>query len=488
MTDTSDTPLAPTSGDVPRQSPFALAPESDRLYSLAADGSRKWIDPVPSVGPYVRLRKVMGYALIAFFLAMPHVRVHDKPGILFDLVHRQFTIVGITFHPTDNLILLAFGATVIVGLFALTALWGRLWCGYLCPQPIYLEFVFRPLERLFEGKVSARRRRDQGPWSLERVARKTAKWLGFTVVALFLGATFVSYFVGFEAFVQGLRSEPAAHQAELFTWLFVSALVFFDFAYFRDQMCTVACPYGRLQTVLYDADTVIVGYDTKRGEPRAPKRARDVGQLVGDCVDCGRCIATCPTGMDIRRGLQMECIGCAQCVEACDDVMAKLGRPLKLIRYTSLRELSGAPRRFVRPRLFVYGGILALTSAALTLLVFTRADARAEILRNGREPYRLLVTGEVANQLRLRITNNRPETQTFTVTLVEPKHAELVVSQSPLVVPGDLVGTVELVAKLNEDLFVNGQARGRFEIRSSTGLLLTQTFVLLGPYRAGAGK
>jgi len=465
----------------PRRRPFGVAPDEDLLYSLAADGSRRWIEPSVTYGRYWRLRSILAWGLMALFVGLPHVTIAGLPGIFLDVAHRKFTVFGVTLHPTDNLVLLAFGALVIVTLFAVTSVYGRLWCGYACPHPIYLEFVFRPLETLIEGRPAVRIKRDARPWSWDRAWRKALKWVLYAALSLFLAGTFVAYFVGWHELVL----TPLAHPPALVTIVGVAVLIFGNFAYFRDQMCTVACPYGRLQTVLYDQDTVIVGYDAVRGEPRHSLKAKESGvasRHFGDCIDCGRCITTCPTGMDIRRGLQMECIGCAQCIEACDEVMHKIGRAPGLIRYTSLRELETGHRRFLRPRVFVYGVLVLLAAGALLGLTLGREPASMEILRNGREPFRMLPTGEVADMLSLRLTNNLHTPQSFTVEMPEPAGAELVVSQIPFVVDGDAIGTLDVVTKLPEEAFVAGQRRARFVVRSDAGALMREEFVLLGPY------
>ena len=466
-----------------RKGPFQVAPEEDLLYSLAPDGSRRRVDPNLIKGRYWRIRLALAVGLVSFFVLAPHIQVAGKPMLLWDLAHRQFTVLGTTFHPTDNLILLAFGATVIILLFAITSLFGRLWCGYSCPQPIYLEFIYRPLETLFEGKPARRRRLNRGPWTVSRAWRKAAKWSAYGIISLFLSATFVSYFVGWGALWQGLLTAPLEHKGALLTTLATAVAMFYNFNTFRDQLCTVACPYGRLQTVLYDRDTIIVGYDSARGEPRGARRKKgpDADKL-GDCIDCHSCIHCCPTGMDIHRGLQMECIGCGQCTEACDQVMARQKKPPGLIRYTSLRELATGEKRFYRPRVAIYGLLLSVTLGALLYLTMGRNAADAEILRSGREPYRLLKTGKVANMLRLRLTNRINKDQRFTVKLNRPAGASLVVSQSPFRVLAGKVGTVAMVAMLPERTFKSGQARGLFIIESDAGFHLERPFTLLGPH------
>ncbi|MBW2528383.1 MAG: cytochrome c oxidase accessory protein CcoG [Deltaproteobacteria bacterium] len=467
---------------VQKRQVFDTAPEEELLYSISADGSRKYIHPVVTHGRFWRIRIVLGWILIAIYLGLPIVTMNGKPAMLLDVVKRQFHFLGSTFHPTDNLILLALGGVIGALVFFVTGTYGRIWCGYGCPQTVYLEFVFRPIETLLEGKPKARIKRNAGPWTQDKILRKSAKWALYVVFALLLSATFVAYFVGWSGLLPAL-TEPLTHRVPLGVTLFVTAAVLVDFGYFRDQMCTVACPYGRLQNVLVDDDTIVVAYDEPRGEPRGKAKTVDADGRRGDCIDCKRCIQTCPTGMDIRRGLQMECVGCAQCIEACDEVMERLKRPRGLIRYASTREISDGKKAFWRPRVILYLALLLVALGSLTYLSVGRGDARIEIIRGGREPFRLLHTGQVANQLRIRITNQRHEQQSFTVSLAEPAGADLVVSVNPIVVPGDRVATANIAVKLERNVFQRGRVNGRFVIRSDRGAQFEQEFLLLGPYR-----
>ena len=251
-----------------------------------------------------------------------------------------------------------------------------------------------------------------------------------------MSSTFVVYFVGWGALARGLATEPLAWKGALFAIVFLAGAIVFDFGWFRDQMCTIACPYGRLQNVLSDQDTILVAYDEKRGDPKVKLKDRREAVRAGDCIDCRACVNACPTGTDIRRGLQPECIGTAQCIDACAEVMIAQRKPIGLIRYTSEREQKGGVRHVWRPRTVVYLALIAVAWGTLGFLVLTRSDALVEVRRGGRETYRLLPTGEVANQQRVRFTNQLGETQRFTIEVVSPKSASLVVSDSPVVVGG----------------------------------------------------
>ena len=250
-------------------------------------------------------------------------------------------------------------------------------------------------------------------------------------------------------------------------------------------MCTIACPYGRLQSVLSDQDTILVAYDVKRGDPKVKLKDRKEAVRAGDCIDCRACVNACPTGTDIRRGLQPECVGTAQCIDACAEVMITQKKPIGLIRYMSEREIKTGTRHVWRPRTMAYLALITIAWSTAAVLVFTRSDALIEVVRGGREPYRLLPDGNVANQQRLRITNQRGESAQFTIEVVSPQGAELVVSESPIVVGPEQVVTVNMVATMPQRVFSDGQATARYRIKSDRGFDKEMTFLLLGPYGNG---
>ena len=273
---------------------FQVAPAEDLLYSLSADGARRFMHPVVRKGRFWRIRRDIAYALVVLFGALPFISVGGYPAILFDLSARRFHVFGATFHPTDNLLLAAFGFGVVVTVFFVGSTFGRMWCGFGCPQTVYLEFIFRPIERLVEGGPSAQRSLDNAPWSRRKLTLKATKWLLWTGVALAMSATFVAYFTGWLPLARGVISDPVAWSGALATIVGMAGLIVFDFGWFRDQMCTIACPYGRLQNVMADQDTLVVAYDGARGEPRMAPKHVTAGVTAGDCIDCNACVAACP--------------------------------------------------------------------------------------------------------------------------------------------------------------------------------------------------
>jgi cytochrome c oxidase accessory protein FixG len=494
---------APSPVDVDRgehERVFDVAPEEDLLYSLSADGKRKFIHPIVHKGRYWKIRRAIAYGLFVAFFALPLMSVGGYPAVLLDIANRRSHVFGGTFYPTDTILLVSIGFGIIVTVFFAASTFGRMWCGYACPQTVYLEFLFRPIEaflvrRLRSGRPERQSKGEGGPlkrqtlnaarWDARKAAITAAKWSIWTAIALLMSSTFVAYFVGWGPLVRGLASDPLAWKGALFVVGLVTTAIVFDFGWFRDQMCTIACPYGRLQNVLSDQDTILVAYDEKRGDPKVKVKDRGETVRAGDCIDCRACVNACPTGTDIRRGLQPECIGTAQCIDACDEVMRGQRKPIGLICYTSEREQKGGVRHVWRPRTLVYLALLTVAWGTLGVLVLTRSDALVEVRRGGRESYRLLPDGAVANQQRVRFTNQRDETQRFTIEVVSPKGATLVVSDSPIVVGPEEVVTVNVVTTVPQGVFVDGQAPVRYLVRSDRGFQKELGFVLLGPYGSG---
>lgn len=418
-----------------------LQPEERVLSTLNNDGTRRWIKPRPSSGRFLAWRRVVAYALIAVFTLIPHLRMNGKPLVLLDIVHRRFTLFGTTFLPTDTLLLALLLLIVFFSIFLITALAGRVWCGWACPQTVYLEFVYRPLERLFDGTPGKHK-----PTTMLGL-RKVLRFAVYLVISAFLAHTFLSYFVGTENLRQWIFHSPHQHPVAFLVAIATTGLMMFDFGFFREQVCVVACPYARFQSALLDRDSMIITYDYKRGEPRGkarkPKPGLEPGQalalpVLGDCVDCTMCVQTCPTGIDIRQGLQLECIGCAQCIDACNTVMAKLERPLGLIRYSSQRAIEEGRSRLLRPRVIIYPLILAALITAFVTVLLNKRDAEFFLLRERGLPFQTLSSGEIANQMRLRITNRTDKPADYTVEIVDQPALRLQTDHNPVTVtPGE---------------------------------------------------
>ncbi|MEL6498402.1 MAG: cytochrome c oxidase accessory protein CcoG [Planctomycetota bacterium] len=418
---------------------------NDRVLStLNADGSRRWLRPRPSAGRFLKARKSVGYGLIAIFVSMPHLRIAEKPPLLIDLPAREFTFFGTTLYPTDTLLLALLMISVFLSIFFLTAMFGRVWCGWACPQTVYMELVYRPIERLLDG-VSGQKAK-KAAW------RKPLRFVIYLLISFGLANTFLAYFVGTDRLSQWVLHAPTDHWGPFLLVIAVTALMLFDFGFFREQMCIVACPYGRFQSVLLDRNSLIISYDPTRGEPRGKKRRgrrRDVslpivedeaqGDAQGDCIDCHACVTTCPTGIDIREGLQLECINCAQCVDACDAIMDKLGKPRGLIRYGSQASvLDRTKQRFLRTRTVLYPLLITGLMTAFVVLLVTRQPAFVSVMRGPGMPFTIM-EGQVINTAVLKVQNRTPETVTYTFMLANAEGTIDIADSAVVVEPGETV-------------------------------------------------
>lgn len=449
------------------------------LSTLNEDGSRRYIRPKPAPGKFLTRRRVVAYTLMVVFFIIPYLRMGGKPLILLDLPRRQFILFGTTFLPTDTLLFMLLFVSVAIAIFLLTALFGRVWCGWACPQTVYLEFLFRPLERWLEGGRTGTLRIDARKGLS---GRRLLKYAVYLVLALFLAHTFLAYFVGVEQLAQWVRRSPVEHPTSFLVMAGTTALVFFDFTWFREQTCLVACPYGRLQSVLLDRQSLIVGYDTRRGEPRG-KHIKDRAAGAGDCIDCQACVLTCPTGIDIRDGLQMECIHCTQCADACDTVMTKIGKPTGLIRYSSRDVLEGRGRHLLRPRVVLYPLALLVAVGLLGFNLAVRQDAEVTILRGIGAPFSFDADGKVVNQIRIRVRNRTDQERRYTISLLGAEGARLIAPDNPLGVPAGEVATTTVFVVLDAAAFHDGELPVAFRIVDGAGFANDAPYELVGPER-----
>jgi cytochrome c oxidase accessory protein FixG len=341
--------------------------------------------------------------LLAVYFALPWIPVNGHPAVFLDVIHRQFHLFGLTFVTQD----LWLGFFVITGvgfsLFYITALLGRVWCGWACPQTVFLDIV-RRIERVCEGDAQARRRLDSSPWTLDKTLRRGGSRLAIGLFAFAIAHLSLSYYVSIPYLYEMMTHSPGEHLGAFVAMIAMTAALWFDFAWFREQFCIILCPYGRIQGALTDDNTLVIGYDEKRGEPHGK-----ISAASGDCVDCRKCVQVCPTGIDIRQGMQLECIGCAACIDACDSVMDKVGRDRGLIRYDSLNGIKRKPRRIIRPRIIVYTVLLCAGIVALGLALSRFQSLSVSMNRLSSAAYFLDGPDEmtIRNQFMLRIMNKR---------------------------------------------------------------------------------
>ncbi|HQR05538.1 MAG TPA: cytochrome c oxidase accessory protein CcoG [Gemmatales bacterium] len=461
-----------------------LMPEEHVLSTLEKDGSRRWLFPRLSPGVFWKVRWVVAYGLILLFVLLPHWRIGGKPAILLDLINRQFSFFGLTLLPTDTLLLALFMVSVFLTIFLLTALFGRVWCGWACPQTVYMEYVFRPIERLFDGT----RGKGGRPSSQTPFWRRSLKYVAYLLIAMLLAHTFLAYFVGVEQLSHWIRRSPVEHPAAFIVMAVVTGLMLFDFCYFREQLCLVACPYGRLQSVLLDKQSLIVAYDVKRGEPRGKftKELPMAESHQGDCIDCKLCVRTCPTGIDIRNGLQMECIHCTQCIDACDEIMDKISKPRGLIRYSCQEAIEGLPHQGFRPRLVIYPLLLLVAISAFIIVLINRAPVDVTVLRNIGSPFNLTPDGQVQNTMLIKLVNRQTESKDYTIELLDtgatPRdQVKLVVEGLPWRLEPLQLTTHSILITVPPSAFTFGHYDLKLAVKEGNTLRKEITCRLLGP-------
>ena len=397
----------------------------ERFGRLDDSGRRETIYPARVSGVYSRRKLVIHSILLLIYLVLPWLTINGMPVIWFDIPERYFAFFGMVFNAQDFYIFFFLLSGIGFLLIVASALWGRVWCGWACPQTVFLDGVFRRIEYWIEGSAVRRRRVDMGQWNLKTYFKKMVKHFVFLVVCLILTHTFLAYFVPVSELMNMVIDDPREN-VSVFLWMvFITLAIYLNFAWFREQWCLVMCPYGRLQSALQDDDTVLIGYDEQRGEPRGKARSEN----TGDCVDCKRCVAVCTTGIDIRRGLQLECLGCTQCIDACNQIMFRLGRPPGLIRYDSLNGFEGRERRFFRPRVFFYLGaaILGLLVGGIMSLNVSPIDIH--ISRGQGTPF-IIEEGQVRNKFLIRLVNKVNRDVPVRIESVSPESLNVIIPQA----------------------------------------------------------
>ncbi|MFK7886147.1 MAG: cytochrome c oxidase accessory protein CcoG [Gammaproteobacteria bacterium] len=367
-------------------------------------------------GPFATLRRVAVYVLLGLFYGVVWLTWDSRQAVLFDLPARQFHIFGLTLWPQDFIYLALLLLILALILFFVTALAGRLWCGYACPQTVWTE-AFLLLERWTEGPRNKRMKLDRGPMTREKFMRKSAKQFLWITFSLWTGLTFVGYFTP----IRGLLADTltwSMHPWAVFWLFFYGFATYGNAGYLREQVCKYMCPYARFQSAMFDKNTLIIAYDENRGEARGGrKKNAERAEGVGDCIDCTLCVQVCPTGIDIREGLQYECIACAACIDVCNDVMTKMDYPTNLIRYTTENADNGSPAKILRPRILLYTALLLTITTGMLVSLTTRTPLRMEVIRDRNALYRLVADEKVENVYTLRVINMTDEAQTYSLSL-----------------------------------------------------------------------
>lgn len=417
----------------------------DKIATVDADGDRIWVHPKKVQGRFMDRRKIVAYALLAVLFAGPWLTIGGEPVLLMNILERKFVIFGQVFWPQDTFLFALAMLTFFFLIIVFTVVFGRLFCGWVCPQTVFLEFIFRPIEHWIEGDRNARVKLDKGPWTKEKVVKKLAKWAIYYLISLLIAHTFLAYVIGKDALLAIQTSPPSENLPLLFGLLVFSLVFFWVFARLREQVCTTICPYGRLQGVLVDNDTINVTYDHVRGEPRGHRKKGMDQAALGDCVDCNLCVQVCPTGIDIRNGLQLECVHCTACIDACDGVMDKIGSPRGLIRYASENSIRKATPFHWTNRAKAYMVVLGVLVVTLTGLIFFRSTVEFNVYRASGMLYNVDDEGNVSNLYHFTLVNKthdtlhvdlRPNAERFDLNVVNASESQTILVEPESIAEG----------------------------------------------------
>lgn len=399
------------------------------LGSIHTDGSKKILHPADVAGRFTRARRMVAAVLLVIYISLPWIQVNGFPAVFLDVQLRRFHFFGLTLAAQDLPLFFFLISGLGFSLFFVTSILGRIWCGWTCPYTVFLDHVFRRVERLIDGDAPARRKLDEAPWTSQKITKRVIKHVLYLLLSTGIAHVFLSYFVSIHGLYQMMHRSPADHATIFGVVMFLTLALYFCFSWFREQFCVIMCPYGRMQSALVDDHSITIGYDKKRGEPRG--KATDPN--AGACINCNRCVQVCPTGIDIRNGLQLECIACAACVDACDDIMKKIGREPGLVRYTSLNELNGGKTKFLRARTIFYT-FLAIAGSSLFAWHASHIEPMfANVTRQASGSAFILFNGTIRNQFIVRVIDKRNEASTYKITVEGdvPKELQIAGNETP---------------------------------------------------------
>jgi cytochrome c oxidase accessory protein FixG len=415
----------------------------EKLGVLDKKGHREWMYPKAVTGWYYTARNIVGVMLLIVLFGLPFVKINGQPLLLINILERKFVIFGLAFFPQDFYLLALSMLTFVVFIVLFTVVFGRVFCGWACPQTIFMEIIFRRIEYWIEGDANQRRKLDAAPWTTDKILKKTAKHTLFFVISFLIANTFLAYLIGIDELEKLIVDTPAQHLGTFVALVIFTGAFYTVFAFLREIVCIVICPYGRLQGVLLDNSSIVVAYDFVRGEPRGKINKKEETPAHGDCVDCKLCVHVCPTGIDIRNGTQLECINCTACVDACDEVMLKINRPKGLIRYTSLLGIQQGTKFRFTPRIIGYSVILVLLFTLTGALLLNRKELDVTLLRTPGMLYQNVDSQTIGNLYNAELVNKTFEDVSVEIKLKSGTgRIKIVGKGGKIVVPGQGVSKV----------------------------------------------
>ncbi|MBJ6111615.1 cytochrome c oxidase accessory protein CcoG [Hymenobacter sp. BT523] len=452
----------------------------DSIATIDAAGERVWLYPKQPSGRLYRYRKLLSYGFLALLFAGPWLRIHDLPVLLLNLPARKFIIFGQIFWPQDFFILLLASLTFLVFIIVFTVVYGRAFCGWVCPQTIFLEMVFRRIEYWLEGDAPQQKALDRSALNWNKLWRKTTKHALFLAVSFLIANTFLAYIIGTEELLKIVTDSPAEHLGGLASMVIFTGLFYAVFARFREQVCTIVCPYGRLQGVLLDKDSLVVAYDYPRGEPREKLRKNQL-RTAGDCIDCHQCVQVCPTGIDIRNGAtQLECTNCTACIDACNNIMALINKPEGLIRHASVNGIATGTTFRLTGRVKALSGVLAFLLLVLTGLLVSRSNVAATVLRTPGQLFQKTSHGTITNLYNISVINKTNRPYPITLRILEPAQGQVsLVGTASLTLPAQGIAEGVFFAELpraalhrtNQPLRIGLFSNGKMIAETSTKFL-----------------
>jgi cytochrome c oxidase accessory protein FixG len=381
----------------------------DEITTITKEGKRNWIYAQRPKGWFYNARTVVSLFYLILFFSLPFIRINDTPPFLFNILERRFIFFGVTFWPQDFFIFGVGMLAFILFVVLFTVVFGRVFCGWACPQTIFMEMVFRRIEYWIEGDASHQKLLNKSPYNADKIFKKTSKHVAFIFIAFLIANTFLAYIIGTDELFTIIREPLSIHIGGFVSLLIFTGIFYAVYAWFREQVCLIVCPYGRLQGVMTDKNSILVAYDYLRGEPRA-KYNKDLAKVAGDCIDCSQCVKVCPMGIDIRNGTQLECTNCTTCIDACDHMMEKVNLPKGLIRYASEDGIARNKKLGITPRIVAYSFVLAGLIFFLAILLATRKDVDTTILRTPGMLFQKQENNMVSNLYNIRLINKTHKT------------------------------------------------------------------------------
>lgn len=386
----------------------------DRPINMNERGGRKWVYAKKPSGKWYKRRTIFSWFILLFLFAAPFIRIGGYPLVLLDIASRKFIIFGAIFWAQDTFILAMLMLSFIIFVVLFTVTFGRIWCGWACPQTIFLEMVFRKIEYLIEGDYKKRYKLDNSRWTSEKIIKKSAKHFVFILISLAMTNIFLMWFIGNEKWFSLLKEPVSEHLSGFLIVLLISGFFYWVYSFFREQICTMVCPYGRMQGVLLDSKSIVVSYDYKRGEPRGSKN-------TGDCIDCHQCVSVCPTGIDIRNGAQLECINCTACIDQCNKIMHVTGKPAGLIRYASESAIKEGDSSIWNVRNKAYSVVLLVIFSFFIYTLLSRPAIETTILRTPGLLYQVYNNNTISNVYNIKIVNKTHEEMPLEIRLISHK-------------------------------------------------------------------